>query len=144
MPHARAAEAVGLALSVQPHVRVGMSDALGRTSFAPIKLTCAHGRKDFGIDAVDGDGKLDSDSGRRGDGGGTDQLHEWHLGRPRGTTDVENTVRARQPERPWPTPEARDDARDCDDRVGGPLRVRMEALSADKRTSRAEARHEHG
>ena len=30
MPHARAAEAVGLALSVQPHVSVGMSDALGR------------------------------------------------------------------------------------------------------------------
>ena len=29
MPHARAAEAVGLALSVQPHVCVGMSDALG-------------------------------------------------------------------------------------------------------------------
>ena len=29
MPHARAAEAVGLALSVQPHVGVGMSDALG-------------------------------------------------------------------------------------------------------------------
>ena len=29
MPHARAAEAVGLAMSVQPHVGGGMSDALG-------------------------------------------------------------------------------------------------------------------
>jgi hypothetical protein len=29
MPHTRAAEAVGLAMSVQPHVGVGMSDALG-------------------------------------------------------------------------------------------------------------------
>ena len=33
MPHARAAEAVGLALSVQPHGRVGMSDALGRPAW---------------------------------------------------------------------------------------------------------------
>jgi hypothetical protein len=29
MPHARAAEVVSLAMSVQPHGRVGMSDALG-------------------------------------------------------------------------------------------------------------------
>ncbi len=34
MPHARAAEAVGLAMSVQPHVGVGMSDALGRGGLA--------------------------------------------------------------------------------------------------------------
>ena len=34
MPHARAAEAVGLALSVQPHVGVGMSDTLGRPETA--------------------------------------------------------------------------------------------------------------
>lgn len=34
MPHARAAEAVGLATSVLPHGRVGMSDALGSTTLA--------------------------------------------------------------------------------------------------------------
>ncbi len=35
MPHTRAAEAVGLAVIVTPHVGVGMSDTLGRLSEWP-------------------------------------------------------------------------------------------------------------
>jgi hypothetical protein len=37
MPHARAAEAVGLATMVQPHVGVGMSDALACIAVAALE-----------------------------------------------------------------------------------------------------------